>query len=201
MRFGPDPRMSTFLRPSARTSSSSSYDEYRYGVLASNSAAQVSTRLKIGCRTCASRWRATSFSALRESCAIRLSEKPSRFHRRSCANAPPAAISRSAPTSSSISRRNQGSIDESCASSAVPMPARYPSATQKIRRGVGDLTSERMRSSSAGVYSAATPSRPSGLCRPVVPFSSERSAFCSAWLKVRPIDITSPTDFIEVVSV
>ena len=32
-------------------------------------------------------------------------------------------------------------------------------------------------------------------------FSSERSAFCSASVKLRPIAIASPTDFIVVVSV
>ena len=37
--------------------------------------------------------------------------------------------------------------------------------------------------------------------RPVSPDSSPRSAFCRLSAKVRPIAITSPTDFIEVVSV
>ena len=32
-------------------------------------------------------------------------------------------------------------------------------------------------------------------------FSSERSAFCSASVKLRPIAIASPTDFMCVVSV
>ena len=32
-------------------------------------------------------------------------------------------------------------------------------------------------------------------------FSSDRSAFCSASVKHRPIDMASPTDFIVVVSV
>ena len=36
--------------------------------------------------------------------------------------------------------------------------------------------------------------------RPVRPVSIERSAFCSDSWKVRPIDIASPTLFIEVVS-
>ena len=35
--------------------------------------------------------------------------------------------------------------------------------------------------------------------RPVNPVSSERNAFCRLSWKVRPIAITSPTDFIEVV--
>ncbi len=36
---------------------------------------------------------------------------------------------------------------------------------------------------------------------PVRPVSSERKAFCRLSWKVRPIAMTSPTDFIEVVSV
>ena len=32
-------------------------------------------------------------------------------------------------------------------------------------------------------------------------FSSDRSAFCSASVKLRPMDIASPTDFIVVVRV
>jgi hypothetical protein len=36
---------------------------------------------------------------------------------------------------------------------------------------------------------------------PLAPSSSERNAFMNASLKVRPIAITSPTDFICVVSV
>ena len=35
--------------------------------------------------------------------------------------------------------------------------------------------------------------------KPVRPVSSPRSAFCTLSLKVRPMAITSPTDFIEVV--
>jgi len=81
------------------------------------------------------------------------------------------------------------------------IPARHASASQKKRRGVAVFTSLRIRSSSAGVYSARTPSRCSGESRPSVRFSIERSAFCSAMAKVRPIDITSPTDFMLVVSV
>ena len=43
IRFGPLPRMMTLGRSPAGTSVSSSYVEYRYGVRAANSAAQVST--------------------------------------------------------------------------------------------------------------------------------------------------------------
>jgi hypothetical protein len=36
---------------------------------------------------------------------------------------------------------------------------------------------------------------------PVSPVSSERSAFCSDSAKVRPMAMTSPTDFMEVVRI
>ena len=58
-----------------------------------------------------------------------------------------------------------------------------------------------MRSSSGAEYSALMPSRLRGESRPSVRFSIERSAFCSAIANVRPMDITSPTDFMLVVSV
>ena len=96
---------------------------------------------------------------------------------------------------------NQGSMAQRPNSSCVEMPARHASANQKSRRGFATFTSCRMRSSSAALYSAASPSRPSGESSPSVPFSIDRSAFCSAMAKVRPMDMTSPTDFIEVVSV
>ena len=70
-----------------------------------------------------------------------------------------------------------------------------------MRSGVAVFTWLRMRASSCAVYGARGPSRPSGLASPAVPFSKDRSAFCSAWEKVRPIDITSPTDFMLVVRV
>ena len=37
--------------------------------------------------------------------------------------------------------------------------------------------------------------------KPVSPVSMERSAFCTDSAKVRPIDMASPTDFMEVVSI
>ena len=81
------------------------------------------------------------------------------------------------------------------------MPARQASASQKRRRGVGVFTSLRICSSSSAEYCARAPSRRSGESSPSVRFSMERSAFCSAMAKVRPMDITSPTDFMLVVSV
>ena len=53
--------------------------------------------------------------------------------------------------------------------------------------------------------SRSSPGRPLSSSRtrssPVSPVSSPRSAFCRLSAKLRPIAITSPTDFIEVVSI
>ena len=177
-------------------------------MFASNSAAHVSTRLNTAWRFCACRWPETSASERWVSRPMRLSEKPSRFQRTRLGTGALApawtlcAISRSASTSAAIPRMNQGSIDDSELISLTEIPARSASATQKMRRGRATFTSDRIRSRSAGDHSASRmPSRFKGESRPSVPFSSDRSAFCSAMAKVRPIDITSPTDFIEVVSV
>ena len=76
--------------------------------------------------------------------------------------------------------------------SAVLMPRRYPSATAKQRSGVGMRIFWRSSSRSATGLSSVSPQRS---C------SSERTAFWSASLNVRPMAITSPTDFIWVVRV
>ncbi len=57
-----------------------------------------------------------------------------------------------------------------------------------------------MASLSAGRSPSAAPGSAIS-SRPVRPVSIERSAFCRASAKVRPIAMASPTDFIEVVSV
>lgn len=64
--------------------------------------------------------------------------------------------------------------------------------TVLIRPSVGRTDS---RSSSA--LSPGSPVKAN--CEPF--FSSERSAFCSASVKLRPIAMASPTDFMVVVSV
>jgi len=67
-------------------------------------------------------------------------------------------------------------------------------ANARIRRTPGSLRSRRMRSSS----SSPPPAKPVG-SSPHLPISRPRKAFCSDSWKVRPIAITSPTDFICVV--
>ena len=73
---------------------------------------------------------------------------------------------------------------------------------QRLRaaRAAGPASAGRAR---RGWRSCRRPGRGRGSStssRPVSPVSSPRSAFCSDSAKVRPIAITSPTDFIEVVS-
>src|ERR1700733_11085744 len=79
MRFGPLPRITTLGRSTGAASSSSSYVEYKYGVNDSNSAAQVSTRLKTG-RTPSSFRRARTLEAFTfHNFAISSSLAPDRF--------------------------------------------------------------------------------------------------------------------------
>ena len=76
---------------------------------------------------------------------------------------------------------------------------RIACATMRSRSGVGVPRAARiaLRSSAPPL-----PPRPgiSISSRPVRPVSSPRRAFCSDSWKVRPIAITSPTDFMAVVS-
>ena len=81
----------------------------------------------------------------------------------------------------------------SCTSSTV-QPPRSACCTRTIRPSVGTLASSSARSAATLVIS---PSQ----WKDAPFFSRERSAFCSASVKLRPIDIASPTDFIVVVSV
>ena len=75
---------------------------------------------------------------------------------------------------------------------------RIACATMRSRSGVGVPSAARMALRS----SLGRAPRPgiSISSRPVRPVSSPRSAFCSDSWKVRPIAMTSPTDFIAVVS-
>ena len=74
---------------------------------------------------------------------------------------------------------------------AVVNPARYASPTAKRRSGVGTLSSRRSSSADAG-RPRVSAQRSS---------SSERIDFWRASLNVRPMAMTSPTDFICVVKV
>ena len=124
------------------------------------------------------------------------SENPCRLARRSS-----AGVSSGAPMTSwaiSLIRQswstNHGSIPvASCTSSGVA-PARIASITTRRRPSCGVLAS------------ASRPALSSSTCRWLQSngaclLSSERSAFCSASVKLRPIAIASPTDFMCVVSV
>ena len=57
------------------------------------------------------------------------------------------------------------------------------------RSGVGRVSSFRISSLQSGNSTSS---------KPVRPVSIERSAFCTDSWKLRPIDIASPTDFMEV---
>lgn len=87
---------------------------------------------------------------------------------------------------------NHGSIFVASKTSSGVAPARMACMTVLIRPSVGRTDS---RSSSA--LSPGSPVKVN--CEPF--FSSERRAFCSASVKLRPIAMASPTDFMVVVSV
>ena len=183
----------TFFRSLGSASHSSSYVEYMYAVRVANSAAQVSTRLYTGRMPSACRRARTSPSLTLRRCASRRSEKPLRFssRRSSCASDGSVRLSStsSRSTISLICARNHGSIFV-CAwisSSVMPMP--NASATYQSR-------SPRGYASSSPIVSGSTVFR----LKPSTPVSSPRSAFCSDSWNVRPIAMTSPTDFICVVS-
>jgi hypothetical protein len=76
-------------------------------------------------------------------------------------------------------------------------PAAQRLLTELIRPSVGAAISGEQRSAARTVVRpcVAVPVEALALC------SSERSAFCSASVKLRPMAIASPTDFIVVVSV
>ena len=91
---------------------------------------------------------------------------------------------------------NHGVIAVKRATSSTGMPRRSASATYHSRSACGTDSFSR----SDPVPSSTTPLT-GGDSNPSWPVSSERSAFCSDSLKVRPMAMASPTDFICVVSV
>ncbi len=193
IRFGPPPSTITFLRSVGRASHSSSYVEYMYAVRVSNSAAQVSTRLYTG-RTFSSQRlaRTASWVAFSSFASLR-SEKPARLSIHSASRSrSPIRLPASAFSwrmRSSICARNQGSIRVSWCTSSRLIPMRSASATKRMRSGPASASSFSMVSRSAVLSS-----------NPSMPVSSPRSAFCTDSWNVRPIAMTSPTDFIWVVS-
>ncbi len=88
---------------------------------------------------------------------------------------------------------NHGSIPVACWISAAVAPARIASMTTLSRPSVG----VRICSSSASLSRSTQRWDQS---KAASFFSRLRSAFCSASVKLRPIAIASPTDFMCVVS-
>ena len=167
-----------------------------YGVFAANSPAQVSMRLNTGRTFSARRAWDTSASLVPASLANRASEKPSDFKWRK----PSADVGRpfaftlaSSWTSSCIWRRNQRSNLAIWWMRSTLMPARRASAATSRRSGVGRLNA-------ASISSMLAPTRCSTSSKPVRPVSRPRSAFCTLSCQLRPMAITSPTDFMAVPS-
>ncbi len=91
---------------------------------------------------------------------------------------------------------NQGSYLQAACTRSLDAPCRKASATLRMRSGVG-----RPRAARTAFLSSPSP-RP-GMAissRPVRSVSRLRSAFCKDSGKVRPMAMTSPTDFMAVVS-
>ena len=142
----------------------------------------------------------TSASVLFERTARRASEKPIAFSARMpCAlpGRPWVLIFVSMSTMPRISARNHGSILQDVKISSLDQPSRIACATCNRRSGVGVPSAARI-----AFLSSLWP-RPSISISssPVRPVSRPRRAFCNDSWNVRPIAITSPTDFIEVVNV
>ncbi|MNM93276.1 hypothetical protein D3C81_1056450 [compost metagenome] len=91
-------------------------------------------------------------------------------------------------TMSSIWARNHGSMAVSACTSSSDMPRRNASPTYQMRSGPASPISSTTSSRSVDFSS-----------RPSTPTSRPRSAFWNDSWKVRPMAITSPTDFIWVV--
>ncbi len=102
---------------------------------------------------------------------------------------PPAASRNDDNTIPLILWRNHGSIFVISLTSSTLIPCRKASPSQRIRSGPGVF-----------IFLSASPGvAPLIGSRPFQPFSIERSALRSDSSNVRPIAITSPTDFICVV--
>ena len=161
-------------------------------------------RLNTGRTASARRFLVTSSVGVPVSLPRRVSEKPIALSRRNGAavvGRPFVLISASASTSPRISARNQGSMRQALWISSSPAPSRIACANFKSRSGVGVPSAARtlfLLSASSMPLAGSKPSIATS-SSPVSPVSSERSAFCKLSLKVRPIAMASPTDFIEVV--
>ncbi|MOA00218.1 hypothetical protein D3C78_1195690 [compost metagenome] len=94
---------------------------------------------------------------------------------------------------SSICTRNQWSIPVRAKISSQVMPERMASATYQMRSAPGTVSSRLRMLAASGLARSTFGSRPH------TPTSRPRRAFCSDSWKVRPMAMTSPTDFIWVV--
>ena len=122
--------------------------------------------------------------------AIWRSEKPSFFARRR------SVAARDLPSSAISLRcwRNHVSMALAAWTSSIVQPFTKAVCNQKMRSAFG-ICSLRVISSFVA-FCGSLLSKP----KPQRPVSSERRHFCMLSLKVRPMAIASPTDFIEVVS-
>ncbi len=105
-----------------------------------------------------------------------------------------ASITATAISLTSISwSTNQGSIFVASKTSSAVAPARSASITSRSRPSCGTRARSSRSSLSSSTVACDQSKTACGLSR-------ERSAFCSASVKLRPIAIASPTDFMCVVS-
>ncbi len=117
------------------------------------------------------------------------------------AGRPCSRMRASIETMPSICSRNHGSMRHIWWTSSSDVPRRIACATMRSRSGVGVPSAARMALRSSPPLPPWPRPGISISSRPVRPVSRPRSAFCSDSWKVRPIAITSPTDFMAVVSV
>ncbi|MNF82957.1 hypothetical protein D3C84_652690 [compost metagenome] len=159
-----------------------------------NSAAQVSTRLYTGSTFSLCRWLRRLFSETPSSLARRMSEKPLRLslyiRSRSMLTRPRVLIFSSSLTRSSICTRNHSSMRVSSNTSATVLPARKASARYQMRSAPGTVSSRLRVLAASGSFGSSIGSKPD------TPTSRPRRAFCMDSWKVRPMAMTSPTDFI-----
>ena len=130
---------------------------------------------------------------------MRLSEKPLRFsaRRRAASSAGKPARRDRALLARPGPRSARGTRDR-CAKPGGRRPASGRRGTHRRRSAGGpDPACAAPRAARSSPRRAAAASRSAS--RPSMPVSRPRSAFCSDSWKVRPIAITSPTDFICVV--
>ena len=202
IRFGPPPRITTFFLSDGHAShstspmASASYVEYMYGVCASNSAAHVSMRLNTAVTPSSLRVTRISRSTSPVRVDRRASEKPIILILRMASvvfGRPFAIMSASMSTISRMRFRNHGSNAVAFMISSLVKPWRMACAINSMRSGV----CFEIALITAGFSGAPSMSISS---KPDKPLSIEANAFCRLSWIVRPIDMTSPTDFIAVPS-